>query len=197
MTFLPNVPQPGDNFAQSQGDFLNNFMSLYAAFAANHVPLDAASNAGNHTIAQMFKQPGPLQTNLDELSVYCKYVGDDSDQIFLNFPGPATDIQYTLYQIYPLEQTPTQTSYFSFLPGRLMVFFGWVQTSGSQTTVYLNPPIAKNIIIADCCPYNAYGNKPVVTLPSKNGNGFYTSFYLNKSKNPTASQHNFFVLANV
>ena len=70
----PKIPGGNDFLAVSQGDFLSNFGQLYNAFVRDHVALDAASSAGNHTNAELIIQGQGPATNVGELSLYSKTV---------------------------------------------------------------------------------------------------------------------------
>lgn len=171
--YNPNVPQyANNNLAQTQKPFLDNFLSLYNIFSVNHVPLDAGSTAGNHTIIQTLEQETSHQTDLGEISIYTKNVEDQTDQIFMRYQGNGQEFQYINYQIYSITNIPNQTSYFTFLPGKIVVFFGNF-TSLPNNTLILYPPIAKSIMGMSFCPIgntSSQGIKPQVNLlPQENG----------------------------
>ncbi len=170
--FNPNVPGRGDSIAKSQIDFLNNFMSIFEAFSRNHEPLNSVLK-GNHTIVELLEQDAGFQTNTGEITVYTKDT-DSTDQIFLRYQGNEPDFQFSTYQIY--SQKPidtgfggTQTRYFSFLPGRILLYFG--EMSGGappNAQVLLSPPIATEIITLNMCGNT--GLPPTVTI-QKETNG--------------------------
>lgn len=218
--YNPNVPLRRDPFNVSQGDFLTNFMTLYTAFSANHVALDAASNAGNHNIIQMLEQPigSQFQTDVGEISIYCKTPVDpknmpldQGDQLFVKYQGNVPEFQLSAYQIYGLnvlnEKGVIQTPYFTFLPGKILVYFGTIQCTlpfigGSSAPLYLRPPIATNIIGMDFCPLGTTPTfPPMVSIRTKNSNGFYDTIYLQNPQASTAAPANqvyfYMVLANI
>src|ERR1700733_2891876 len=121
MTYIPSTPTPKLSFADWQIQFIQNFTQLAKCFAVNHVPLTAATEAGNHTILQMAEQPGSLQVNLSEIAAYSKEVLGQTDQLFLKYQGASgPEFQYTNYQIYPVttvNPNNEQIQYFTFLPG--------------------------------------------------------------------------------
>src|ERR1700679_2519443 len=121
--YEPNIPQPKDTIAEGQIDFLNNFASLYTAFMTNHVPLDAVSNAGNHTFIQMMEQASDPQTAQGEISIYVKNVPGQTDQVFLRNQS-GTSVQLTNYQFFTIPATSTEIRFFTMLPGKIIVFFG-------------------------------------------------------------------------
>ena len=144
--YNPNTPISTESFAQWQENFSENFTQLDTAFSANHVPLEAASNAGNHNVIQLLEQASTRQTNVSEISVYTLDAPGQTDQLYMNIQGQ--EFQFTNYQIYPLTQPNT---YFTFLPGRLIVYFGLFSPigNGSSQNLYLLPTIAKNIVSAN------------------------------------------------
>jgi hypothetical protein len=167
--YNPDIPQRKDDLAKSQVDFLNNFSTLYNAFANNHVALDKA-NAGNHTIVQLLEQDkkAQFQTNIDQISIYVKKVKGQTDQIFLRYQGNQKEFQFSTYQIYSLPSTlPNQ--FFTFLPGNVIVYFGALEVILGTTpfSLGLTPQIAKNIITVNLCPLGPTpGSIPYVTLPT-------------------------------
>ena len=144
--YNPNTPISTESFAQWQENFIQNFTQSNNAFSQDHVPLDAASNAGNHNVIELLKRKSTQQTGVAELSLYSKNVVNQTDQIFMNIQG--SEFQYSNYQIYAL---PTTNTYFTFLPGGLIVYFGLsdyktAPGSGSFKNLVLVPAIAKNVI---------------------------------------------------
>jgi len=179
-----NVPTPNMNFADWQTNFISNFQQLAIAFAKNHVALDATSNNGNHTILELFEQSQAQQTNVGEFSMYVKNVEGQTDQVFMRNQGNGIEYQFSNYQIYPLTPTPTQTSYFTFLPGGIIVYFGRFYPGPPNTTLPfpfpggsldLSPHILKNIISVNFCPLGTTPEySPKVTIPPPQ-NGYYES----------------------
>ncbi len=146
----PNVPQdPNNNLAETQPEFLANFQSLFAQFAANHVPLNE-TNVGNHTLAQMLPQPKDLQTGASSLNIYAKEVEGQTTQLFLRYAGNGDPIQLTAYQIYSVPSTNGQISYFTYLPGNLIVYFGSFTVLAGNKLV-LTPPICKKVVSVSFC----------------------------------------------
>jgi hypothetical protein len=164
----PQTPKtPNTSLADSQKSFLTNFSQLFDIFEVNHVPLNAASNAGNHTIIQLLEQENALQTDLGEISVYTKNVVGQTDQIFLRYQGNGTEFQFTNYQIYPI----SSTTFFTFLPGKIIVYFGSF-TQLPSNVLPLFPAISKNIMALSFCPIGVANRlKPKVMLQA-NQDGF-------------------------
>lgn len=203
MTFYnPAIPTPTLSFADWQTGFLNNFANLSTAFSVNHIPLNASSNAGDHTFIQLLEQAASQQTNLSEFSVYTKKDPSTTDQIFMRYQGNGTEFQFSCYQIYPLIATASQVPFFTFLPGKIMCYFGLFNQTVStplQNKIFLNPPIARNIISVNLTP--AGGGQSTasssVTLVT-NTNGITTALQL-PSPIPSvapATQY-YLVLANI
>lgn len=153
----PNTPYTKLSFADWQIQFIQNFTQLATAFAENHVPLDHATTAirGNHTYVKMPEQTGDPQTGSQEFSIYSKDVDNQTDQLFFTYPGNTPVVQFTNYQIYSVTPTSRQTTYFTFLPGKLLIYFGTFGpfSGGSLETniLKLNPPVAKNILSVQLC----------------------------------------------
>lgn len=151
------IPQASDDLATSQGQFLTNFEQIYNAFLINHIPLDAASNAGNHTIIQLLSSMQPFQTDAGEISIYAKLLDtkappeDQAPQLFMRYQGNQTEVPITNYQLYSIPPTPQRTQYFTFLPGKILIYYGTVLLSGFPFNLSLNPGIGKNILTANFC----------------------------------------------
>ena len=147
----------------------------------NHIPLDSASGAGNHTMVQLLEQTNAQQTNAGEISVYTKDASDQTDQIFLRYQGNGQEFQFTNYQIYSIVPTALQTSYFTFLPGRVLLYFGtFIWTFGiPYQIINLIPPVALNIIsVVSCSTGTTTGlSKPYVIIP-KPTNQYYKTIQL-------------------
>jgi hypothetical protein len=152
--YNPNVPEnPSDSLSDSQPELLQNFLTLYNTFMANHVSLDdpTAAIRGNHTIVELLEQDHQFQTDVGEISVYTKDVPGQTDQIFLQYQGnPGQEFQFTNYQIYSVNPT----NFFTFLPGKTLLYFGSF-TNLPNNILTLTPPIAKGIISINFCPIGA------------------------------------------
>jgi len=155
IAYNPNTPTLQLPYADWQIQFQQNFTQLNTAFSQNHVSLTSGSNAGNHTYIQMPEQSSNPQTSLAEFSIYVKNVETQTDQIFFTYPGNTPVVQFTNYQIYSVQPTANQTTYFTFLPGGLLVYFGTFgplsASSIPSNTLFLNPPVVKNILSVNFC----------------------------------------------
>ncbi len=150
--YNPQVPQTGDFIADSQPSFLNNFIDLFAAFNTNHISLTDPANPGNHNVIQLVEQAAGDSTFSQEVAIYSKKVVGQTDQLFLRYPNNGKEIQLTQFQIFELNQTANQNSYFSFLPGGIVVYFGLVVPNSNEFTINLIPPICTNIMGVNLCP---------------------------------------------
>lgn len=149
--YNPNIPLTDDDLATSQGQFLTNFQQLYNAFSVNHIALDASSNAGNHFLIQLLSSTQPFQTDAGEISIYAKPIEEQTTQLFMRYQGNGTEVPITNYQLYSIPETPQRTQYFTFLPGKILVYYGTVLVSGYPFSLSLNPGIGKNIVTANFC----------------------------------------------
>lgn len=164
MTYNPNIPLNTDFINSSQTDILSNFMTFYTAFLANHIPLDGVSGAGNHTIVQLPEQESGFQTDIGEISVYTNFAESSTDQIFIRYQSNSQTFQFSNYQIYSIPAANGYISFFTFLPGNVLVYFGAVSISGFPFEFKLTPAIAKNIVSMNFCPSNFTSVIPWVTL---------------------------------
>lgn len=175
--YNPNVPRPGDSIATSQPDFLNNFMALFNAFSTNHVDLENAL-VGKHTIVELTAQDTNFLSNAGEISVYSRLIEEEGTQVFLKYQGTTEEFQFSCYQIYsippiPLQFNGTQTIYFTFLPGRVLLYFGVYSNSISnlfeQSPLTLIPPVAIDVITMDFCVSGSTPSlKPTAAIVKEN-----------------------------
>lgn len=201
--FDPNTPEfLTDTFAETQPQLQSNFQALYNAFQQNHIQLDAISDAGNHTVAQMSEQIGDQQTNISEYALYSKNVPTQTDQIFLRNQSNGQVIQLSTYQIYSVAGTSNQpTQFFTFLPGNILLYFGTIRCIRPSTPLFMWPPVATNIMTVSFCGIgtgNAQQSKPNIVINAPTPLGFITNIQVKS----TASSTNFVtfyyaILANI
>ena len=195
--YNPNVPEnPSDFLATSQLDILNDFTSIFNIFLKNHSALNSAT-AGNHTNIQLLDLENDPQTGVNEISLYAKKIEGQTDQLFLRYSGNTQELPVTNYQIYSLLPTPTQRSFFTFLPGGIIAYFGDFTTLVNNT-LNLLPPLAKKIITVSFCPSSVSpGFKPAVNIVQPS-NEFYTAIKVNSNSviNGTPPACYYLVLAN-
>jgi hypothetical protein len=192
----PNTPEfPSDSFATSQPQLLDNFQALFNAFVTNHISLDATSNAGNHTNIQLIEQENPLQTDASEINVYTKDAPGQTDQIFLRYQGNGVEFQYTNYQLYSIPNFIGQTTNFTFLPGRVIVYFGALfQPNVKQ--IFLYPQIARKIISISLVSSGPIASKVSVALVTS-PTGIITQVVPDPMFPSFITPQNYIVMANV
>lgn len=150
INYNPNYPEIESTWADWQVQFIQNFEQLGLAFSQNHVPLNdpTIANRGNHTIIQMPELLNPPQTGSTEFSIHTKNVEGQTAQVYFTYPGNAPVVQFTNYQIYSVLPTAQQTTFFTFLPGGILIYFGgfgpFIPTNGNNT-IFLNPPVTKSV----------------------------------------------------
>ncbi len=209
MTYIPydpNVPEfVSDSLEESQPELLNNFLTLYDIFRRNHTPIDDPNVPGNHTNIQLKEQLGAIQTDGSEINLYQKKIESSTNQLFLRHQGNAAEIPYTCYQIYgltPDNPNKGQRSYFTFLPGKILMYFGLFETlKDNELTLF--PPIAKKIISVSCGLKTSSPSsstfKARVSIPAVNPSGFFDKVLFLRSiglKTPSDPQF-YIVLANI
>lgn len=213
--YNPNVPRAGDSIATSQPDFLANFMTLFNAFSTNHVDLEDAL-AGNHTIVELTAQTANFLSNAGEISEYSRIVEEQGTQVFLKYQGTASEFQFSCYQIYsipPISIPPpfiipgqpqvngTQSIYFTFLPGRVLLYFGVFSPAIASNNQFLTliPPVATDIITADFCVAGTTPSfKPVISVQVQD-NGIISKINVKPPSvtNPVRSNSQYVVLAKI
>lgn len=150
--YNPNIPLRNDTIAISQSNFLNNFRDLYDVFAVNHTVLDNPLVPGDHEVVELVEQDQPINTESDEIAIYSKKVDGQTDQLFMRYPTNGKEFQLTNYQIYGINSTANQKSFFSFLPGGIIVYFGMVTPNSDGFKVNLDPAICSVIMGVNLCP---------------------------------------------
>ena len=198
----PNTPEMAtDSLATSQSEIQNNFQQLFNIFAKNHISLDALTSAGNHNVIQLKQQGDSQQTDVSTINIYTKNDEGTTDQIFLKYQDNITEFQLSCYQIYGLTQFPgTSEQYITFLPGRILVYFGSVDPVQFKNSIELYPPIAKNIMSVDLCPKTinpaTLSFKPWISL-EKSEAGFFTKIALKPAIAQGVNPVFYIVLANI
>lgn len=191
--YNPRTPLVDESIADSQPEFLQNFGQLFNAFNLNHVSLSDPTNPGNHNVIQLTELNQGRETFLNEVSIYSKKVSDQTDQIFMRYPNNGKEFQLTQYQIYSIPlitsgESPNiitlQESYFSFLPGGIIVYFGRVNPNSNPFNIVLNPAICTNITGVNVCPIGTSTNTNRLFQPNVNVTGndkFFTDVILSGS----------------
>lgn len=81
MTYNPNIPQPTDVLANSQGDILTNFTQLNTVYSLDNVPFADAvvADRGKHKKCTYQAQGADQATSATEVVIYCKNGGGVSN----------------------------------------------------------------------------------------------------------------------
>lgn len=96
MTYSPNIPQPRDDLAVSQGDLLVNFQQLNTQFGVNHVAFDDSSaDKGKHTVVNFVEQADDPETGANEYTIYSKEDASGDTELFARPPNNADSYQWT------------------------------------------------------------------------------------------------------
>lgn len=135
----PSIPQGDDVLSISQKNLLDNFQSLTQAFAVDHVSLINSVIGGNHNQAQLLVQSQSRASAENQMNIYTKLDENKAPQLFMRPIGNAPEIQYTQYQIYPVNNS----SAFSTLPGDLLVDFGSIAFAAPSITIQLTAPVTQ------------------------------------------------------
>lgn len=181
-TYDADQPRPTDTYSDSQPSFLDNFKSLYNTFLVNHLPLDATSGAGNHKIVQLIELGVGPQTGINDIAFYVKKVDNQTDQLFMRYPGDGTEVQLSGYQIYTLENN----QYFTFIPGGGIIYFGEVLIGRIDQTLSLQPAICKNIVTCNFCLKGTIATQKPFVDPIKNQQGKINEIKINTAVGNTA-----------
>lgn len=175
------IPTQETFIADAQTLFKNNFTRLFEAFADDHVSLNEVSNAGNHNVIRLIELPSSETTQSQEIAIYSKNVEGQTDQLFMRYQGNGKEFQITEYQIYSIPANSTQEAYFSFLPGKVIVYFGRVFSSGKLTAnININPPVKSNLSGVNLGGIGISTNQPNVLLQYP-VNGFFNQITLQSS----------------
>ncbi len=193
--YNPLVPISDDFIADGQQAFLTNFSTIFSAFGTNHIPLDDATNPGNHDVIEFVEQDKGRSTESLEISIYSKKVDGQTDQLYMRYPLNGKEFQITNYQIYSIPQTVTQKAFFTFLPGGIIVYFGTAFSNGNTNfNINLNPPVRKNIMGVNLGGIDSIAAQPNVSLQAP-VNGYYTTVILS-SAGPMPNQF-YLIFANI
>lgn len=187
--YNPQIPTPNTEIPDAQVQFLSNFGSLFNIFNTNHVSLDDPTNPGNHSVIQLVEQSQSRSTLSQEVAIYSKLVEGQTDQLFMRYQSNGKEFQLTEYQIYNIPFTigDPQTTYFSILPGGLIIQFGQLFCAGkNEFNLQINPPVKVNISGLNLGGIGSMQVQPNVALQA-NSDGYFRNFIL-KSSLPMVNQ---------
>ncbi len=175
--YNPNTPDPNSTLGSSQPIFQKNFQSLFDTFLKNHVSLIGGATAGNHNVIQLLETLSSFQTDFGEFSISTQNVEGQTNQLFMRYQGNGEDFQYTNYQIYKPIDYPWRISYFTFLPGKLLVYFGTFIPSKypagfGDPAIVLEPFVSKNIFSFNMSPIGTTTtvNPQITLIKNENAN---------------------------
>ena len=148
MAYNANIPQPTDQLSQSQGQILDNFTSLGAAWPVNHGAFDGA-NAGMHMFlqlptvpnAQVAAVPAMAANQIGMVSQVSAYTAVPELQVIR--PGGNNIVEFTSYGNAP---SAGFTTGWTRLPsGILLKWGGVVLVSVNVGPAQVTYPVAANI----------------------------------------------------
>lgn len=142
MTYNPNIPQIIDVPSASQPQILTNFFQANTLFALNHYAFNDATVAlrGKHKIVVLPEQVAGPVTTATEGAIYTKSVGGEPN-LFWRRRNSGNEIQMTTNITPATSVVGTTRRGTSFLPGGLIINYGWQLVNGSVATpvAYLQP----------------------------------------------------------
>jgi hypothetical protein len=140
MAYLPNIPQPGDLLATSQGNLLGNMQAIMALIDVNHVDF-ASSDQGKHFVVTLPVQadspPSGYTFINNEVGLYCynnALTTDNEVYIHTNMSGGAVIAEV------PLTASNQASKGWCYLPSGIILKWGSGSTSGSTSIVSVNGP---------------------------------------------------------
>jgi hypothetical protein len=165
--YTANIPQPGDDPSQSQGQILQNFQSLQDAQDKNHVTLQDITNRGLHKFLQMPEQGSDPTTAVNQGGLYCKDIAGFTRLVFRQ-ENNGTIIQMT--GIDPV----SATNGYTFLPGGLLLQWGTSAVNGAPAITNILFPITfpANCFNVSITPVRNVTNVDIVYLVAKNNVNF-------------------------
>jgi hypothetical protein len=148
MSYNPNIPQPPDIISVSQGQILQNFISLNDVFAEDHVPFfPLSSTSGYHKQIQFPDVPAPLPSPVGTESVIYPNVFSTIQQLF--FKNATITNQITG----PFLKDPNG---YAFIPGGFLVKWGsFTSVSGVSNFSF---PSGGSIPAFSAAPYAVFAH---------------------------------------
>lgn len=187
-----NTPTVNTFFADWQTDFQQNFEILFKVFGTNHIFNNSVLD-GNHTNIRMPEQKTSQQTDVSELAIYTR--GKDftglTDSVVIRYQNNGEEFQYTLYQIYKVDDT----NFFTFLPGNVIVYFGlFLPNLINTNTLSLKPAIAKNISSVNLTPAISTGQAWGSPVQPVFVNKICTSLTLDTNQIPSVIPNQYYLI---
>ena len=170
--YQPNAPAPTDFLADSQLDIKNNFSFANTSFGVNHVDFSTVTNNGKHKFVEMPNSAAlPAGLAAFEGTLYTKTDGSRSQMFYSN---DSTGNEYQMTSIkgttfaQPLFALDTNnynpgsgavgtnfTGGWTFLPGGLMLQYGFSLAAPNSVTVLFPVPFTTRIYNIQLTPVNA------------------------------------------
>ena len=154
MSYNAGIPNATDYLSDSQQNIKDNFSSANTIFGNNHYAFNAASNNGKHKEIEMVNQADPTGLDLEGI-IYTKkdaqatpqsqmyYVSDGNSSDIYQLTNAIHDNYSTFstngeYQVGP----PSLYGGWTFLPGGLILQYGYNSVEASTSTFTYNFPFA-------------------------------------------------------
>jgi hypothetical protein len=205
MPYLVNIPQPTDNLSVSQGNMLGNFQQLQTSFSVNHVPLTTAINNGKHIFLQipsLGNNPTlPPLLAIGDGTLYTNNISASDEKTELFYTPDAGELAYQMTRTsttsypsfanntnYETASDGTQLGGWTFLPGGLLLNYGFEVLSGSGSIpfprAFNNPPYSIQLTLIANHSTNSVNTVFIISPVNASsfnwgytGTTSYTSFY--------------------
>ena len=160
-----NIPQPGDNLSNSQGDLLANFQQIDITVGKNHYPTsNVTANNGKHKFVEMPNGTLPAGLVAAESTLYSKLDASSLSQLFYTRDNSGIEIQMTAGTLAPVRLQ----NGFSFLMGNMLIQWGFNTVASGTGQINFSPTFA-----------NVGAFPPVVTIaPYNTTTSDNRSFYI-------------------
>lgn len=149
MPYTANIPQPADIKSQSQGQILNNFLTLGTWAGIDHVTFDAA-NQGTHAKVSLPSGPNPPTNAFPGIAngMFCSagthVPGIRQTYGRIETAGPANvNIPYT--ESILATTTGALTEGWTYLPSGILLKWGQATIANPNATLVINVNIAGNL----------------------------------------------------
>jgi hypothetical protein len=135
--YTDSVPNSTDTISGTQPTILDNFTSLDQQFAVNHVALTSASNNGKHNFCSFPVQAADPATTTTECAFYSKALPSTKPALFMRQNNSGSVFQMSGKTPTYTAGPPVQGS--TFLPGGLLLQYGWIQVASGATKTITFP----------------------------------------------------------
>ena len=124
---LVDVPQPGQTLGATQNPIRQNFLTINAAFAVDHIGYNLANQGQHQQISLALMPPGPVTSILTSNGFFAQnYATTTQDEIWVQTPSGANINQYPMTaSILSNNAAPLQFSAgWTYLPSGILVKWG-------------------------------------------------------------------------